>query len=143
MVITTKCSNNRLITTVGVVNKENDLSYRVNAIWDTGAPFSVLDRDIIDKLNLPFISYMTIGGIEATPKEVGQYSTYLLLHSNTELLPIVVTEFKQITKDNIQMIIGMDIIKLGIFTIKPVDKNVVMTWEFIPEETNNLNNKNE
>ena len=140
MVITTKCSNdNRLITTVGIVNKKSDSAYRVQAIWDTGSPFSVLDKDIITNLELPFIATTTIGGLKGDTQEEGKYSAYILLSANSELIPITVTSYPKISKENIQMIIGMDIIKLGIFTIKPKDKNVVMIWEFIPEENNNLN----
>ena len=139
MVITTKCSNdNRLITTVGIVNKKSDSADRVQAIWDTGSPFSVLDKDIITNLELPFIATTTIGGLKGDTQEEGKYSAYILLSANSELIPITVTSYPKISKENIQMIIGMDIIKLGIFTIKPKDKNVVMIWEFIPEENNNL-----
>lgn len=130
MIITTKCnSNNRLVTMVGVVNREEKLAYRVNALWDTGAPFSVLDKDIIAGLHLPFISSTTIGGIDGISREANRYSAHLLLHQDYDLLPISVTEFTQVTKDNIQMIIGMDIIKLGTFTIKLEKEEVVMTWE--------------
>ena len=95
-------------------------------------------KDIITYLELPFIATTTIGGLKGDTQEEGKYSAYILLSANSELIPITVTSYPKISKENIQMIIGMDIIKLGIFTIKPKDKNVVMIWEFIPEENNNL-----
>lgn len=93
-------------------------------IWDTGATNSVLTKKVIDELSLQPIGVTEVHTADGTSQKE-QYLVNLTLPSNVVVPGIKVTEGKLIGAD---VLIGMDIINLGDFSVTNLNGNTVMTF---------------
>lgn len=129
---TVKADGGRLLvvkTKVGISvvtteeQKQESQITEVEAIWDTGATNSAISSSIAKKLNLTPSNYTNVntGGnkIEKAPV----YYVNLLLPNHMTVLSVQVTELPGLADGD--MLVGMDIITLGDFTITNLEG---ITW---------------
>lgn len=111
-------------------NKVN-LSYNgktitVDAQWDTGATGTAISKDVVEKLSLVPTGKTTI----ETPSGSNDYNTYLvdvLLPNNVNISDAEVFD-SEIGKQGIGVLIGMDIITLGDFSVSNYDGKTVFSF---------------
>ena len=124
-----------IVTDVGLVLGTTEDSTRVvksRALWDTGAVTSVIDKSLVEKLDLvPFDSgraYTAQGFYESS-----MYLVDVLLPNNIIVKGLRVGdgEFQ-----GFDMLIGMDVISLGDFHLTN-DGNTVFKFVIPPEEKPN------
>lgn len=109
-----------------------DVFNRYSAIWDTGATNTVVSSKVVKELQL-----VPIGKVNAYtangPSEVNKYFVTLLLPNNLTINDMEVTEGQ--LGDNLDLLLGMDIISLGDFSITNVNDKTVFTFRFPSCET--------
>lgn len=103
---------------------ESPLSVKVNGIWDTGATNSVINKTIADKLGLKPISMAQVHTASHTIN-ANVYLVNILLPSNVGIQNVRVTEGLIQGAD---MLIGMDIINIGDFSITNHNGVTVMSF---------------
>ena len=104
---------NRIITVETVVYK--DRSINVNAEWDCGSTYSSISDDLVEELNLePIKNSMSITANISTLVSV--YEIIILLH-NKYPVKVEAEAVPNINATGIDLLIGMDIISLGDFSI--------------------------
>jgi len=109
------CLPLKLITEVEVFNSiQSQNIIRVRALWDTGAMLSAVTPEIAKKLNLVSINRIKINGI-------GNYSIADIVRVSIRLPNLIELNNTRISVLNlvkdVDMLIGMDIIRLGDFSI--------------------------
>lgn len=115
----------RIITPVKV--SYGNKSFVVNALWDTGATYSCITNELAKQLNLTVFSSLemeTAGGTTIANVYVAQIS----LEDKINLGEMVLFSAKIISKE-FDMLIGMDIILQGSFSITNIDNNTKFTFE--------------
>lgn len=101
------------------------------AIWDTGATGSVISQKVVDELNLQpsgFIPVHHAGGCDLSP----WYKINIMLPNNVGFSEIKVTQAKLASAD---VLIGMDIISLGDFSITNVNGKTTFSFRVPSLET--------
>lgn len=86
-----------------------------NAIWDTGATASVITQDIVDKLNLKPTGMSRV----STANGVAEQNTYIVdiqLPNDVTIKDVTVTGISSLPS-NCDVLVGMDIISLGDFSV--------------------------
>jgi len=94
-------------------------------IWDTGASSSVLTKNVVERLNLKPTGQTRVnhaGGSDIT----NTYLVNFILPMNVTIENVVVTEGK--LPSGVDLLIGMDIINLGDFSITNLSSNTVMSF---------------
>ena len=102
-----------------------------NAIWDTGATGSVISQRVVDELGLHptgFIPVHHAGGCDLSP----WYKVNIMLPNNVGFSEIKVTQAKLTSAD---VLIGMDIISLGDFSITNVNGKTTFSFRVPSLET--------
>lgn len=115
----------RIITPVKV--SYGNKSFVVNALWDTGATYSCITNELAKQLNLTVFSSLemeTAGGTTIANVYVAQIS----LEDKINIGEMVLFSAKIISKE-FDMLIGMDIILQGSFSITNIDNNTKFTFE--------------
>ena len=104
---------NRLKNNVTVCN--GDLCCEAIALWDTGATSSCISKQVADALNLPITGYQHI----RTPSGESTVNTYMvnIILPNNVLISDVRVCGTEIGNQGIGVLIGMDIISLGDFSV--------------------------
>jgi hypothetical protein len=110
-------------------------------IWDTGATGSVITKNVVDKLQLKVTGQKLVNHAQGSDMS-NTYLVNLSLPMDVTIPNITVTEGK--LPSGVDLLIGMDIITLGDFSITNKDKNTVMTFripsvdchDFIPHANN-------
>ena len=98
------------------------------AIWDTGATGSVITKRLVDLLNLKPISKQAVRGVTGE-KLSNVYMVHIMLPNNMLLTYVRVIECEDILGDS-SLLIGMDIISLGDFSITNVKGKTVMSYRY-------------
>jgi hypothetical protein len=107
-------------------NNQKESIHKIKAIWDTGATNTTITKSLATKLKLKPIGKVTVKGVNSTSIE----DTYLLdiyLPNKVIIKALKVTECRALSSD-FEMLIGMDIIRLGDFAI--TNKNDKTTLSF-------------
>lgn len=115
-----------------VTIKYNDAQISVKALWDTGATTSCISEYVVKKLALVPTGRINI----ATPSSVSERNTYLvdiILPNNFKVCDLMVVD-SEIGAQNIGMLIGMDIIMQGDFSVSNYNKQTVFTFRVPSEE---------
>jgi len=120
----------KLITEADVYNT---LQYqnviRIRALWDTGAMLSAITPEIAKKLNLVFFDRIKVNGI-------GSYSIADIARISIRLPNLVEIKNARISVLNlvkdVDMLIGMDIIRLGDFSISNGAGKTLFTFAMPP-----------
>ena len=122
----------KLITEAEVFNSiQNQNVIRVRALWDTGAMLSAVTPEIAKKLNLVSINRIKINGI-------GNYSIADIVRVSIRLPNMIELNNARISVLNlvkdVDMLIGMDIIRLGDFSISNGAGKTLFTFAMPPFE---------
>jgi predicted aspartyl protease len=122
----------KLVTEAEVFNSmQYQNIIKVRALWDTGAMLSAITPAIANKLNLVSINRIKINGI-------GNYSIADIVRVSIRLPNLVELKNARISVLNlvkdIDMLIGMDIIQLGDFSISNGAGKTLFTFAMPPFE---------
>ncbi len=112
---------NALITKCGVTQAFNPykrkspppIPIEFQALWDTGATASVISSEVVKQLGLKPIGKANVTGVNTTTI-VNKYMVNFYLPNNVGVYGVTVLEGKL---NNFDILIGMDIITLGDFSI--------------------------
>ena len=116
--------SNKLINDVIVIN--SGISKSCKAQWDTGASGTCISDDVVRGLNLLPVGMQTI----QTPSGSKDVSTYLLdivLPNNVIIQKILVCG-TDIGNQGIQLLIGMDVISCGDFSVSNYNGKTVFSY---------------
>ncbi|MES2386807.1 MAG: retropepsin-like aspartic protease [Bacteroidota bacterium] len=99
----------------------------VRAVWDTGCSNTAISSRLAKLLNLRHLGYVTVqNSIKSAPRTVYGVSLWIK-EIDFHTVVFRVHEFNE--SEGIDVLIGMDIIKLGDFAITRDDNNnTVMSW---------------
>lgn len=114
----------KLLNKVKISN--NDRNIEVIAQWDTGATGSCISHEVVSKLGLtPFGKQSVL-----TPSGEGIVDTYLvevILPNNVMVSDLLVGD-SEIGKQGIGILIGMDVISKGDFSVSNKDGKTIFTF---------------
>jgi predicted aspartyl protease len=96
------------------------------SIWDTGATGSVITRTMAEQLNLKPISMQRVRGVTGE-QDKNVYLVNMRLPNSVGLCFVRVTECEDIL-GNASVLIGMDIISMGDFSVTSVDGQTVLSF---------------
>jgi hypothetical protein len=129
---------NKLITSVGVlpiltVDKIlSGVPLEVKALWDTGATVTCIKPELFERLKLRLFNltgHTTLSGIGGNvAAKVTLVSLLLTPTLEIEYRPVYVTEFPS----NADMLIGMDIIRMGDFAVCNADGKTSFSFAVPP-----------
>ncbi|WP_407404371.1 aspartyl protease family protein [Sodaliphilus sp.] len=115
-------------TPVKIQNTFSKAEINTLAIWDTGATNCVVTKSIALQLGLPVVSRTKVRGVHGE-KEVNVYLVHITLNNQNITLQTLVTECEELSESNdTGMLIGMDLISKGDFSISTFEGNTVMTF---------------
>jgi hypothetical protein len=115
-----------LITDEAIIN-DNKL-IPIKALWDTGSSESVISNNLANKLNLCSIGSALLNGTSLSCK-TNIYEVVLLLAKKQQII-LHVTGSSQIGDNNIDLLIGLDVISMCDFVISTDNKNLCMSVRF-------------
>ncbi|MBO4327974.1 MAG: SEC-C domain-containing protein [Bacteroidales bacterium] len=119
---------NVITTPVEVKNVLTQASVHTNAIWDTGATSSVVTKDLATQLGLIPMGKTNVRGVHGV-QVVNTYFANLTLNNTMISMDIVVTECDALSADNsIGMLVGMDVITKGDFSVTNYQGKTVMSF---------------
>ncbi|HNY35976.1 MAG TPA: retropepsin-like aspartic protease [Candidatus Pacearchaeota archaeon] len=124
----------RLTSTSGNIQ---DIKDKFNGVWDTGATGSVITEKIVNALGLKPIGQKQVGTANGN-MTTNTYFVDFLLPGNVLISGLEVTEGKL---QGVDILVGMDVITLGDFSITNKNGNTVMSFripsmvehDYIPE----------
>lgn len=122
--------SNKLTTEISI--SDGNTTIKGIALWDTGATTSCISEGVVQQLNLIPTGMMNI----QTPSSTKAVKTYLVnvgLPNHLKVNDIQVCE-TDIGKQGIEMLIGMDIITLGDFSVSNFNNNTVFSFRFPSKE---------
>lgn len=131
--------SNRLINKSVV--KIKDDTYKAETLWDTGATISCISHDVVQKLKLVPTGKRTI----STPSGKEEVNTYLVdieLLNGVNIDDIEVCE-TEIGKQQIDLLVGMDIINRGDFSVSNFNGKTVFTFSIPSMKTIDYVKKNQ
>jgi len=126
---------NVLQTTCGIsqafdpnnINNPNLLLVGFNAIWDTGATGSVINQRVVDACKLQATGMKQVHGVNSTSMcEV--YLVNIILPNNVGFVNVHVTKGELPGSTGIDVLIGMDIITGGDFSITNKNNKTVFSF---------------
>ena len=100
----------------------------VMALWDTGATMSAVDYSVISKLSLPTCEFTAVKGINSSLQSFRVYAD-VRLTEKSEPIQIMPCAVRQIySAPDVHVIIGMDIISKGNFSISNAGGETVFSF---------------
>ncbi len=122
-------------THVHLTNPFNKQKTTSLGIWDTGATNSVVTKTVAQDLGLLPVQKAYVRGVHGV-KEVNVYCVEITLNNRNVSVRVNVTECEELSPDNsVGMLIGMDIIKLGDFSISNYQGKTAMSFRVPSIET--------
>ena len=115
-----------LITDEAIIN--DNILIPIKALWDTGSSESVISNNLANKLNLCSIGSALLNGTSLSCK-TNIYEVVLLLAKKQQII-LHVTGSSQIGDNNIDLLIGLDVISMCDFVISTDNKNLCMSVRF-------------
>lgn len=97
------------------------------AIWDTGATSSVITPDVVKKLGLIASGKTNLHGVAGSQNNANTYFVSFILPNKVRVDGVRVAEVSQIA-GKADMLIGMDIITLGDFSITNISGKTVFSF---------------
>lgn len=120
--------SNMIVSDVEIKDPFSNKTISTYAIWDTGAQGSVITKKTANKLGLVPIGKSNIRGVHGT-NEVNVYRIQLTLNNKSIILLANVTESDDLSADDsIGMLIGMNVINMGDFSISNYSGRTVMSF---------------
>lgn len=117
---------NKLLCDVMLSNE--NYSMKVSGQWDTGATNSCISHDVVSTLNLNPVGFANV----KTPSGRAVQSTYKItvsLPNHLDVTDVQVNE-SEIGEQGIGILIGMDIIRHGDFTVSNHDGKTVFSFRY-------------
>ncbi|MDR1864998.1 MAG: aspartyl protease family protein [Bacteroidales bacterium] len=122
------CITDSIITSVEVENTVTGSKLQTEGIWDTGATGSVITKSAAVCLGLTPEGIVKVRGVHGV-KEVNMYYVKIILDNKNIVLKTRVTECDELSSSNSTgMLIGMDVITLGDFSITNFGEQTVMSF---------------
>lgn len=119
---------NTIVTPVELKDPFSNSNITTNGIWDTGATDSVITKSAAALLGLKPIQKAVVNGVHG-PREVNVYYINITLNNKSITLNAKVTECEELSMDHGSgMLIGMNIISMGDFSITNFGGNTVMSF---------------
>ncbi len=97
------------------------------ALWDTGAGITSITKKVVDECQLVAIGKIDITGVNGTSR-CNLYLIELYLPNGVYVPELPVAESQGILGDNIDLLIGMDIISLGDFAVNNYNGRTSFTF---------------
>lgn len=118
----------QIVSDVTITNLVTGESCKTFAIWDTGATGCVISEDVAAQLKLVPTGYKNVSGISGNRRS-NEYFINITLNNEQISLNSSVTDCNALSNDGtIGMLIGMDIISMGDFSITNFDGKTTMTF---------------
>ena len=118
----------RIKTPVTITNLDTGQTIDVLGVWDTGAESSVLRQDIVESIGLKQRGYKTIIGVTGQSVR-NTYFANVKLNNQDISFDMEITGVDLISSDAQEaMLIGMDVIQQGDFSISNFEGKTVMTF---------------
>lgn len=118
----------QLFSYVSIINPITGQSKKVMALWDTGCTMSVITAPIARFLQLHQKGVSTFRGL-GTIRQKPTYSVLIQFQSNSPSVPLHVVETDFI-EEEIEMLIGMDLILQGDFRVTRIDGNTSFSFDY-------------
>ena len=117
-----------IVTPVEITNVFTNQKFSTKGIWDTGATDSVVTKSTAIALGLPPIRKTMVRGVHGN-KDVNVYYVNITLNNKNISIKAQVTECDELSPDNsIGMLIGMNVITMGDFTITNYRGDTTMSF---------------
>lgn len=117
-----------IITPVEISNGFTGQKITSKGIWDTGATDSVITKSTATALDLQPVRKTFVRGVHGS-KEVNVYYVNITLNNKNITLNTQVTECDELSVDHsVGMLIGMNIISMGDFSITNFQGNTTMSF---------------
>lgn len=117
-----------ITTSVELKNSFTGSVIITEGIWDTGATNSVITKEAAAALGLKPIQKANVRGVHGI-KEVNVYYVNITLNNKSITLDALVTECDELSANNeIGMLIGMNIITMGDFSLTSFNGNTIMSF---------------
>lgn len=136
----------RLISSATIIY--NGVEYRTDlAQWDTGSAVTSVSKNIVKMLNLKSIGCIKMNSPNGSGY-VNEYELDIRLHNEAICAHGLKVVDSEIADQGIDLLIGMDIIKYGDFSVSNVDGNTVFSFrvpstrriDYVKEITDAQNN---
>jgi hypothetical protein len=111
-----------------ILGKEQKIGTFV-AIWDTGATSTVITTKVVSTLELIPSGKTNLHGVGGDKENVDTFLVSLILPNKVRVNSVRVAEVLEIT-GGADILIGMDIITIGDFSITNIDKKTIFTFRF-------------
>lgn len=115
---------NKLLTLVTIISGE--YKTQNNALWDTGATCTCISHDVVNQLHLIPTGMMTVQTASCS-KDVNTYIVNIVLPNNVTVEGVPVCD-SEIGDQGIGMLIGMDIITMGDFSVTNENGKTVFSF---------------
>lgn len=102
----------------------------IKALWDTGAQCSVISRSLEKELNLPLVSTTKITGVSGKAEDSNVYVVDMSFHDGRIIKDLRVAASGEDSR--FSMIIGMDIIRVGDFSLGIISQETKSGGELSP-----------
>lgn len=123
--------SNRLINSATLISGEK--SYKTNlALWDTGATCTCISKNVVEQLNLVPCGQRPMQTV-SDQKIVNEYRMDIKLQNEDVCLKNIFVVDSEIGEQGIDLLIGMDIIGLGDFSVSNYNGKTVFTFR-IPSQ---------
>lgn len=119
----------RIKSKIDLMVAHDDSIYEIDALWDTGASMSFINEKLARKLKLIPVDTGKVVTINGS-KEAVYYIVDVALSGDIVFRNLKVCG-AQANREDIEFIIGMDIISKGDFSIKNNSTGMVMEFEYI------------
>ena len=120
---------NRIESAAVIINPDTHDELATNGIWATGAPKSVITKKAAQKLKLPIREFTDVHGVGGLIPDVPVYLVDIRLNNENIVVRARVTECEDLSIDGqIDMLIGMNIIRQGDFAISNYEGKTTMTF---------------
>lgn len=120
-----------IISTFNVWQSGNYNKVAVNGMWDTGADHTFISKRLVDKLELKPFKQIIIthsGGNMLVP--VFQIDLAVIDNENTVMTFYSIEAGMSVIRSEVDLLIGMDIISQGDFSISNSSGKTIFTFEY-------------
>ena len=122
-----------LLTPINIYNKDNNnpnfksIKDSYNALWDTGSNMTVISSDLASELNLTPVGIMNVDTANGQFK-AQKYIISITLPNKLNIENLAVSSGK--LGNGIDLLIGLDLITLGDFSITNVNNKTIFSFRF-------------
>jgi len=119
---------NQLVTEIEIMIPNTTISMKVRGIWDTGATATVITNKIVDNLQLKPTGMSNVNTANG-PTIQNTYIVDVILPNKLQVKDVTVTGASALSS-GCEVLIGMDIISLGDFSITNYEGKTCLSFRF-------------